>query len=173
MEFITDLKTAQAAKFAFKKYKVGAGTEMGDGAPRWSADVILDGKKIGTVNDEGDGSPFNIDIPVPEQDLLVAALKAAGYVLDLKVPGSKHVLNEPKDSYEYLTLALNDFADHYDELKYWKSRCKNKIVARRKGDKEREHAFYSLVYTEELAAEVRKAEGDNLVMIVNEAIAGL
>lgn len=173
MEFITDLKTAQAASFCFKKYKVGAGSEMGDGAPRWSADVILAGKKIGSVNDEGDGSPTTIDIPVPEQDRLVAALKAAGFVLDLKVPGTEHVIDEPKDSHEYLNLALHDFADHYDELKYWKSRCKNKVVVRLKGHKAREHSFYSLAYSEEFAAQVREAQGDNLVLIVNEAIVGL
>ncbi|MHC5194776.1 hypothetical protein ACYSUW_13575 [Pseudomonas frederiksbergensis] len=173
MQFITDLKTAQSAEFCFKKYKVSAGSEMGDGAPRWSADVILAGVKIGSVNDEGDGSPFTIDIPVPDQDRLVAALKAAGYVLDLKVPGTEYVLDEPKDSSEYLTLALDDFAGHYDELKYWKSRCKSKIVVRLKGDKGREHTFYPLVYSEDLAAQVRKAQGDNLVMIVNEAIVSL
>lgn len=173
MQFITDLKTAQYAKFCFKKYKVSAGSEMGDGAPRWSADVILAGVHIGSVNDEGDGSPFTIDIPVPEQDRLVAALKAAGYVLDLKVPGTEYVLDEPKDSSEYLTLAFDDFAGHYDELKYWKSRCKGKIVVRLKGDTARKHMFYPQVYNEDLAAQVRKAQGDNLVMIVNEAIAGL
>ncbi|MDF9779016.1 hypothetical protein [Pseudomonas baetica] len=173
MQFITDLKTAKAAGFCFKKYKVGAGSEMGDGAPRWSADIILAGKKIGSVNYEGDGSPFTIDIPVPEQDRLMAALKAAGYVLDLNVPDTECVLDEPKNSSEYLTLAFDDFAGHYDELKYWKSRCKGKIVVRLKGDTARKHFFYPQVYNEDLAAQVRKAQGDNLVMIVNEAIAGL
>jgi len=173
MQFITDLKAAQAAKFSFERYKVGAGTEMGDGAPRWSADVMLAGVKIGSVNDDGDGSPCTIGIPVAEQDRLVAALKAAGYVLDLKVPGTTYVLDEPKTSHDFLDLALQEFANHYDTLKFWKSKCKTKSIFRLKGAQPDDFLHFKEKCSVEVGAMIRKRYGDELDLIMNEAIAGL
>lgn len=173
MQFITDLKTAQTAGFSLSKIKTGEGTEMGDGAPAWSADVIFAGKKIGSANHNGDGAPASIDISEPDQDRLVVALKAAGYVLDLTVPDTKYVLDEPTTSYGYLELAFPHFVDQYNELKFWKGKCKTKSIFRLKGAKPEGFLHFNEKYSEEMGAMLRKRYGDELDLILNEAIASL
>lgn len=170
MEFINELKIAKAATFLYKKYKA-IGTE--DGAC-WSADVYLNGVKIGAVFDGGTGGPLQIDIPEADMDRLVEAFKKAGYVLDLRVPGTEYILDEPKNSHEWLELVLPEMANHYDTLKYWKSQCKRKIIVQVKKGPEKENLLtYSQAYTPELAVQVRKQQGDELLMILNEEIVGL
>lgn len=170
MEFITELKIAKAAGFEYKKYKV-IGTD--DGAC-WSAEIWLEGKKIGEVSDGGFGGPLNIDVPETDMDQLVEAFKSAGYVLDLRVPHTNYVLDEPKNSHGWLELVLPEMANHYDSLKHWKTQCKRKINIQVKAGKEKENClFYSQVYTPELAEQVRKQQGDNLLLIINEEIAAL
>lgn len=169
MQFINDMKITQTAGFAYKSYKKMAA----DDGPCWSASIWLEGKKIGEVSDGGFGGPLNIEMPEAEMDRLVEALKAAGYVLDLRIEGTEIVLDEPKNNHDWLELVLPDLADSYDALKYWKSKCKTKIIFRKKGAKPDELLEYKKVYTEEFAAGIRKHYGDDLDMILNEAIAGL
>jgi hypothetical protein len=72
-----------------------------------------------------------------------------------------------------LELVLPDLANCYDDLKYWKTQCRAKIIFRKKGAKQDELVENKRQYSEEFAAAMRKHYGDELDMILNEVLAGL
>jgi hypothetical protein len=168
MKVIENFKKSLAAGVVLKNMKQMEGL---DGLA-WSCSVYLDGKKIGTVFDGGNGGPLSVEIDAGPLSQLVKALKAVEYPLNLDL-GEGLRLDEPTTDYGYVELVLPNIADEHDTVKRIKRAASQKMLITQVGDEEGTYWPLKAPYTAQNAQLVREHYGQKLVCIVNELLIGL
>lgn len=163
MELIANIKRSKAAGVELKNYR--AANSM-DGRI-WSADLYLNSRKVGELVDHGHG---HVSSNTSDADVaaVIAALKAAGYLLDTDVDAQ--TVDESHEDFAYFEGAVGYMAIEVEELKSLKKATSKTTHFVRSDDKT---YIMKFPFDAETAALIRASEGDRLVCIINEELAAL
>ena len=137
---------------------------LSDETTCFSADVWVEGRKIGVAMNRGHGSCH--DYHWTDQEAGKALHEYAFQAYDGKVIGNfQPPLTITFDHLDHLIDELINKAEEEKQMRRW---CKTKVCIRLKGDKQGEWRTYRGTYSPEFAAALRTKHGEALEEILNE-----
>ncbi|MBX9405541.1 hypothetical protein K5E40_07580 [Pseudomonas baetica] len=162
MQLIDNIKRSIQAGIALKNFKAANGMD----GRMWSADLIINGVKVGHLVDQGLG---HLDTSCTDEAVsaVCSALKQSGYDL---APGDDFPLPVPTNDFGFFEEAIGLMAAELEDLKALRKSIKQKIVFELSDGKTYE---IKAAYTSMLGELVRKEHGDKLTCIINEELAAL
>jgi hypothetical protein len=134
--------------------------EMSRETEAFTAELWVDGKKLGHVMNDGGGGASNIEVADRPRLDAVEAYAAA-------LPSAKSddfAEGLPMDLDFYLALLL----ERHLEEKHERALCQKHIVLQLKNAPPGQYACYKEAYSPQAVAALRKRHGENLLCIVND-----
>ena len=122
MQLIDNLKAAKAAGVQVKSFSM---TETHRGVA-WSCTVYLNGKKLGMVDNSGNGGATHIAFNVELQQQIMSLLKQHDYKLQLNL--GDYVITEPTDLESWLSITLSQMGDEQARLRTYKKKAKLGVI---------------------------------------------
>lgn len=163
MDLIDNITRSKMAGVEFKRYKSANGMD----GRIWSADLYLNGRRLGELVAEGFG-PLATNVSSDDVSAVATALKGAGYVLE--APDEEFPVPVPPGDFGYFETALGFMAAEVEDLKALKKKAKVKTMFELT-----DGMCYEIKapFTTLIGDQIRKEYGDRLKCITNEELAAL
>ncbi|WP_455233156.1 hypothetical protein [Geopseudomonas aromaticivorans] len=162
---LESLRAAKKAGVALKGLN-SCGTSRG---LAWFASVYLDGSKVGTIEDLGNGGPMEVGIAADVQEVAVRNLKDAGLVLTL----NGEAYGDDYNTRDWLEAALAAIADDMDTLKRFQRKLKTQTFFRTTDCPPGEFRVIKKPFDESIRKAMVAKYGDKLLSFLHEDIADL
>ena len=153
------VQVANKAAFALKALK---SMETMDGVA-WNANIYHQGKKVGFVEDRGDGGPTYVQLPEQLQKALQAQAIESGWKSEFCDPAS-----DPLEIFGEFFFSV--LADEIEALKRIRPKLKTMTYAQKKGDEPGTFVVFKVPFTEATKAKIIERNGDNYSYFLNEKI---
>lgn len=137
--------------------KLSINTRLSEETVCFSADIKLDGRKVGDASNRGHGGPTDVHWDDVEAGKQIATYAATKY------PDSKFV--------SAVESLIDDMVFDAQEEKQYRRWCKTKTVFRLKGDKEGEWRTFNVVYNKTVHRPQLEKRYPNLEEVLNERFA--
>lgn len=165
MKLIENIKAAKASGVQVKSFSM---TETHRGVA-WSCNVFLDGKKLGMVDNSGNGGHTDIGFDTDLQKKVVTLLKDHGYKLTLTL--GDMAIEEPSGIDTWLSFAVGQMGDELAELKSYKRKAKTGIFITKTTVPV--FAFHKMEDTPRNREAIKAHHGDAFIAFLNEEFAAL
>lgn len=160
---LISLQTAKAAGVQLKNLR---SCQSRDGEA-WSASVYFQGKKVGTVCDQGYGGPVDYDIPDSVLQTIRTGVEAAGYIA-YDWQGKPY--ETPLDLLTFSEFFFADLSGDTEWAKRMRPKLKTKTILRMKDAPEGEVQIYSVAFSPEVKERLCARHGGNVEFFLNEKI---
>lgn len=165
MQLIDNLKAVKASGVQIKAFSM---TETHRGVA-WSASVYLDGKKLGMVDNNGNGGMTHVGFGNAEQEKVRSLLKKHGYTL--KLTYGDLTVEEPALTEEWISFVVGQIGDEQHEVKAYKKKCKKGIYVER--NVEPTFVYHTAEDSERMRAAIKASHGATFVAFLNEEFTAL
>ena len=135
----------------------------------WNASVYLAGRKVGAIEDRGDGGMMEFEIADADLETATRALKDNGLTLTL----NGQAYGDDYSSKDWLETALSAVADDMDTLKRLRRQLKGKTLFRTTDCPAGEYRVIQKPFDETIREVVIARYGDKLLGFLHEEIADL